>query len=103
MNINVDQKILWKFVDLGKLAPLIQERVKHEIRDTSHSNNQTTRTEDDQQYQIHTVQLDRKTYGTCHDRNDISGLFAFRTQHDPGGRQRNRAHVAAIRHHKPNY
>ncbi len=34
MNINVDQKILWKFVDLGKLAPLIEKGInmKSEIR-----------------------------------------------------------------------
>lgn len=103
MNINVDQKILWKFVELGKLAPLIRERDKHEIRDTSHNNNQRTKTQDGQQYQIHAVQQDRKTDGTCHDRNADLGVFALRTQHDPAGLHRNRAHVVAIRHHKPNY
>ena len=59
MNISFDQKILWKFFDLGKLAPLIRERNKYEIRDTSHSNNQRTKTQDDQPYQIHAIRLDR--------------------------------------------
>jgi hypothetical protein len=103
MNISVAQKILWKFVDLGKLAALIRERDKHEIRETSHSDNQTTRTQDSLQYQIHAIQLDRKTYGACHDRNAVLGVFTLRTQHDPAGRQRILAHAAAIRHHKPNY
>lgn len=58
MNVSFDQKILWNYVDLGKLAPLIRERNKHEIKETSHSNNQRIKTQDDQQYQIHAVRLD---------------------------------------------
>lgn len=59
MNGSIDQKIPWKFVDLGKLAPLIRERNKHEIKEMPHSNNQSAKTQDDQQYQIHAVRLDR--------------------------------------------
>lgn len=80
MNISFDKKILWNFVDLGKLAPLIRERNKHEIEEMSHSNNQSTKAQNDQQFQIHAVWLDRKTDKTHHDRNAVPDVFTLRTQ-----------------------
>jgi hypothetical protein len=65
MNFNIDPKVLWEFDGLGKFAPIIRERNKHGAKETLHSNDQRTKTQDIQQYENHTARLDSGFLRDC--------------------------------------